>query len=80
MKIMDTTEKIYKELAEIRGRMLTGILHKAYLATEYQKEKPEDLYKTVSFISDKSKWDYCGISSKEDLIKLELLEKLLYEK
>lgn len=74
---MITEEKIYKELAEIRGRMLLGVMHKAYLATEYQKEKPEELHKTVSFICDKTKWDYCGISSKEDLIKLELLEKLI---
>ena len=76
---MITEEKIYKELSEIRGRIIVGLMHKAYLATEYQKEKPEDLHQTVSYISDKTKWDYCGISSKEDLIKLELLDKLIKE-
>ncbi len=73
------TEKIYKELSEIRGRIITGLMHKAYTATEYQKEKPEELHKTVSYISDKTKWEYCGISCKEDLIKLELLEELIKE-
>lgn len=74
---MSSEEKIYKELAEIRRKILLGIMHKASISVEYQKDKPEEVYKTVSFISDKTKWDYCGIASKEDLIKLELLEKLL---
>lgn len=70
-------EKIYKEISEIRGRIIRSIMHRAHLTTEYHKENTEELNKTVAYISDKNKWDYCGILSKVDLAKLELLEKLI---
>lgn len=70
-------EKIYKELAEIRGRLISGIIRKAVNSAEYHKEKIEELNKTVSYICDKNMWDYCSILGKEDLIKLELLEDLI---
>jgi CRISPR/Cas system-associated endonuclease/helicase Cas3 len=70
-------EKIYKQISEIQGRILRGIMHRAYLSQEYHKENPEELNKTIEYIANKDKWDYCGISNKEDLIKLELLNSLV---
>lgn len=70
-------EKIYKQIAEIRGRIIQGLMYKAKISVDYHCEQLDEVYKTVNFISDKDKWDYCGISNKEDLIKLEVLENLI---
>lgn len=70
-------EKIYKHIAEIRGRIIQGLMYKAQISVDYHCEQLDEVYKTVTFISDKKKWDYCGIASEKDLIKLELLESLI---
>lgn len=70
-------EKIYKQIAEIRGRIIVNLMYKASVSEEYHRNNQEELNKTVHYIANKDKWDYCGIFSKEDLIKLELLESLL---
>lgn len=69
--------KVYKEIANIRGRIILGILHRANISEEYHKENIDECYKSIQMIGNKDRWDYCGISNKEDLIKLELLEKLV---
>lgn len=70
-------EKIYKQIAEIRGRIILSLMYKAQISVDYHCEQLDEVYKTVGFIANKGTWDYCGISSKEDLIKLELLENLI---
>lgn len=73
-------EKIYKQIAEIRGRIIQGLMNRAQISVDYHCEQLDEVYKTVGFIANKDKWDYCGISNKEDLIKLELLESLVNDK
>jgi len=48
---------------------------KIYGSTQYfDRDKETETYYQLSVIS---KWDYCGIASQKDIIKLELLEKLI---
>lgn len=70
-------EKIYKQIAEIRGRIILSLMYKAQISVDYHCEQLEEIYKTVGFIANKDKWSYCGIVSEKDLIKLELLESLI---
>ncbi len=69
--------KAYRLLAEIREKMLSRIIFEAKNHVEYKKDKPEDSQKFMEYISDASKWDYCGLLSKEDKAILEVLEYIV---
>ena len=69
--------KIYKQLAEIRIRIINMIMHKCRNKVDYpelSKENPLELY---GYIADSKRWDYCGILNESDRIILETLENLL---
>ena len=70
--------KAYKQLAEIRGRLLEAIIFKCKnISSEYFDDKPERHTELIKFISDSSKWEYCGLLKDKDKSVLETLEYLL---
>lgn len=77
MEANNMKEKAYKRLAEIRGGMLMGLLQRARTHVEYNKEKPEEIFQFVEYLSKPEKWDYCGMLNATAKAEMELLEYLL---
>jgi len=72
--------KAYKLLAELQGRLLARIKDKIRNKVEYCKDKPDEIFELMEYISNPAKWDYCGLLSKEDKAVLETIEFLLDDK
>lgn len=69
--------KAYKILYETYLRMFMRIRTTACNCVEYRKDKPEEVFKEMEYISNPDKWDYCGILNKQDKAVLETLQYLL---
>lgn len=69
--------KAYKRLYELyRGTLLT-IVNRARNASEYLKDKPEDVLKLMTYIGDEKQWDFSGIEDKITTKIIDELEKCL---
>lgn len=74
---METTElKIYKRLAEIRGRLLYNILEKLHVSNNNYRSAPEKQRDLIGEIAQPSEWVKNGYITEEEKAELELLKYL----
>jgi hypothetical protein len=69
--------KAYKRLYELYKSTLLNIIHQARSAVDYKLENQKEMNEMMIFISDKHKWDACGIESKSNSHIIDELEKCL---
>ncbi len=69
--------KVYKLLAEKRGRLIGNIMHQCSNKRDYCKDKPDELFKLIESIVTPKKWDYHGILDEKDRTIINVLEYLI---